>query len=62
MTEENKNTENSEPIVQEFKGNKILVLNPDSQYKFSFGLSKAKLILDKIEFIRKFVDENSKKD
>ena len=44
------------PEVGEFKGNKVLILNPSSKYPFSFGLSKAKLLLEHLDVIRKFVD------
>ena len=45
----------------EFKGRPILILkrDKDDQYPFSFGISKAKLILDHFEEIEKFVEENS---
>lgn len=45
----------------EFKGKPMLVLkrNEEDQYPFSFGISKAKLILEGIEEIKKFVEENS---
>lgn len=45
----------------EFKGKPLLILkrNVDDQYPFSFGLSKAKLILEALEEIKKFVQENS---
>jgi len=45
----------------EYKGKPILVIKRDEndQYPFSFGLSKAKLILDNIEEIKKFVEESS---
>ena len=44
----------------EFKGRPILVLkrDKDDEYPFSFGVSKAKLILDHFEEIEKFVEEN----
>ena len=44
----------------EFKGRPILVLkrNKDDQYAFSFGVSKARLILDHLEEIEKFVEDN----
>jgi hypothetical protein len=44
----------------EFKGNKILVLKRDANdsYPFSFGKGKAKLIVEAIEDIKKFVEEN----
>jgi len=46
----------------EFKGNKMIILkrNPDDQYPFQFGASKAALILEHIEDIRKFVEQNQK--
>ncbi len=46
----------------EFKGNKMIVLkrNAEDKFPFQFGLSKAALILDHIEDIRKFVEENKK--
>ena len=45
----------------EFKGKPMLVLkrNEEDQYPFSFGISKAKLILEGLEEIKKFVEENS---
>lgn len=44
----------------EFKGKAILVIKrtEDDKYPFSFGLSKAKLILENIDEIKKFVEEN----
>ncbi len=50
-----------EPIVEEFKGNKVLVLNPGSKFPFSFGVGKAKLMLDNIEAIKNFVAQYDKK-
>lgn len=46
----------------EFKGKPILILKRDEEDKFpfSFGMTKAKLIVDNIEEIKKFVEENSK--
>jgi len=45
----------------EFKGKPTLVIkrNDDDKYPFSFGMSKAKLILENLEEIKKFVEENS---
>jgi hypothetical protein len=45
----------------EYKGKPLIVIkrSEDDQYPFSFGLSKAKLILEHIEEIKKFVEENS---
>ncbi|MCX5707056.1 MAG: hypothetical protein NTW13_05330 [Candidatus Omnitrophica bacterium] len=44
----------------EFKGKPLLVIKRDEndQYPFSFGLSKARLIIENIEEIKKFVQEN----
>ena len=42
--------------IQEYKGNKTLNLNPESKFSFSFGLAKAKLILENIDVIKKFVE------
>ncbi|MFH1230204.1 MAG: hypothetical protein V1709_01765 [Planctomycetota bacterium] len=44
----------------EYKGKPILILkrNEDDKFPFSFGLSKARLILENIEEIKKFVEEN----
>ncbi len=43
----------------EFKGNKLIVLkrDDDDQYPFKFGYTKAKLIVDNFDAIKKFVDE-----
>lgn len=45
----------------EFKGKPVLTLkrSEDDQFPFSFGISKAKLILENFEEIKKFVEENS---
>ncbi|MBI5209325.1 MAG: hypothetical protein HY927_05055 [Elusimicrobia bacterium] len=46
----------------EFKGNKMIILkrNPEDKYPFQFGVSKARLVVEHFEDIRKFVDENQK--
>ena len=43
----------------EYKGKPLLVLKrrEDDKFPFSFGLSKARLILENIDAIKKFVDE-----
>lgn len=52
--------------ITEFKGNKILVLkrNPEDSWPFSFGLGKAKLILENLDAIKNFVgnEESPKKE
>ena len=44
----------------EFKGKPILMIrrSEDDRYPFSFGLSKARLIIENIDEIKKFVEEN----
>lgn len=48
----------------EFKGKPVISIkrSEDDRFPFSFGLSKAKLILENIEEIKKFVEENSQSD
>jgi hypothetical protein len=45
----------NQPVINEFKGNRVLCLNPNSKYPFSFGIGKAQLILDNIKEIENFV-------
>jgi hypothetical protein len=46
----------------EFKGKPMLILkrSEDEKFPFSFGVTKAKMILEHIEEIKKFVAENDK--
>ena len=44
------------PEITEYKENKLITLNPGEKYPFSFGLSKAKMILANIDAIKIFVD------
>lgn len=46
----------------EYKGNPVLVLKnaEDDRYPFTFGVKKAKLMLEHIEEIKKFVAKNDK--
>jgi hypothetical protein len=46
------------PEITEYKGNKLLLLNPGMKFPFSFGLAKAKMILENLESIKKFVETN----
>lgn len=45
----------------EYKGKPLIVIkrSEDDKYPFSFGVAKAKLILENIEEIKKFVEENA---
>ena len=47
---------------KEFKGNKVLSIKRDENdnFPFSFGKTKAKLILENLEEIKKFVEESEK--
>lgn len=44
----------------EFKGNPMIVIKNDEEdkYPFQFGVKKAKLVLENIEAIKKFVEKN----
>lgn len=48
----------------EYLGKPMIVLkrNENDRYPFMFGLSKARLILENIEEIKKFVAENEKSE
>lgn len=45
--------------IGEYKGKKVLVLkrNEDDKFPFTFGQGKAKMILENIEAIKKFAEE-----
>lgn len=44
----------------EFNGRPVIILKrtAEDRYAFTFGLSKARLILENLEDIKKFVEEN----
>ena len=44
--------------IEEFKGNPMIVLNPDSPFPFRFGLGKAIAAIEHEKVISKFVDTN----
>ena len=50
----------SEAKEGEFKGSPVLSLSngPDDKYPFTFGVRKAKLILDHLEDIKTFVGKH----
>jgi hypothetical protein len=56
-------SENQGGIVErgEYKGKPLIRLkrSEEDKFPFSFGMSKARLILENIEEIKKFVEENS---
>ena len=45
----------------EYKGKPVLIIkrNENDKYPFTFGMSKARLILDNLEEIKRFVEENT---
>ena len=45
-----------------YKGKPVLIIKRDEndKYPFAFGLNKAKMILENLEEIRRFVGDNSK--
>ena len=51
----------SGPVEKEYKGHPLLVLNPDGRYPFSFGLSKAKLVIEYFDRIKEFVAKHDSK-
>lgn len=57
MTDMQDTNSGNGPSESEFKGRPILTLNPGEKYPFSFGLSKAKLILQYIDEIKAFVEK-----
>jgi len=49
--------------IGEFKGNPTITLKrkEDDKYPFSFGIGKAKLIMENLDAIKDFIVENDKK-
>ena len=49
----------TQPVTKTWKGNVLLVLNPDAEtfQQVSFGLRKAKIILDNVDALQSFVEE-----
>lgn len=45
----------------EYKGKPVIIIkrNEEDKYPFSFGVNKAKLVLEHLEEIKNFVEENS---
>ena len=48
----------------EFKGKPVLIMrrSEDDKYPFTLGMSKARLILENLEEIKRFVEDNSKEE
>ncbi|NTV53417.1 MAG: hypothetical protein HGA76_10460 [Candidatus Firestonebacteria bacterium] len=49
--------------IGEFKGNVVITLKrtEEDKYPFTFGLAKAKLILEHLDDIKRFYEENKDK-
>jgi hypothetical protein len=47
----------------EYKGKPIIVIKRDEndKFPFSFGVAKARLIMENLDEIKKFIEENDKK-
>lgn len=48
------------PEISEYKGRPVITLNPGDRYTFTFGLNKAKMILQHLDEIRTFVEKYDK--
>ena len=48
----------------EYKGKPVLIIKRDEndKYPFAFGMNKARLILENLEEIKRFVEENTKEE
>ena len=61
MSDENVNKkEKKVPVVGEAYGKPVITLNPGEFRPFSFGLGKARLMLEHIDVIRAFVESEGK--
>ena len=54
--------EKPEAIFGEFKGSKVITIfvNNNENFRFTFGLGKAKAIKSYLEEINKFIEDNDK--
>ena len=52
---ENKRITSSKPTVTEYKGNRVLNINPEGRTNISFGLGKAMLIMENLPAIAAFL-------
>jgi len=48
----------------EYKGKPVMTIRRDEndKFPFSFGITKAKMILENIEEVKRFVEDNTKSD
>jgi hypothetical protein len=59
--EETREGKLSGPKVSEYKGRPVLTLNPEDRFPFTFGLSKAKLIIQHLDSIKAFIEQQNEK-
>jgi len=52
--------ETSMPVINMYKENPTMTLNPEERFPFSFGQKKAQLIVDNIEAIKLFAQDPEK--
>ena len=59
MSEEKPN-----PVIGEFKGSSVITIyiNNNENFKFTFGLGKAKAIINYLDDIKKFIEDNETKE
>jgi len=57
---DNESKPKSTPKLDSYKGSPTLILNPEDRFTFSFGLGKARLLLEHIDTIKKFVESEGK--
>lgn len=52
----------SEAREGEYKGSPVLILSngPEDKFPFTFGVRKARLIVDHIDDVKKFVEKHSR--
>lgn len=50
-------TTTTEPTTETYKGHALLVLDPDEKFPIKFGVKKARLIVDNIDAIQSFIEE-----
>ncbi len=50
--------------ITEYKGNPIITIknDPYDRYPFSFGVKKAKMVIEHLEDIKKFIAEHDKEE
>jgi len=54
--------ERPQPVIGEFRGNPVITIFIDKNeaYKFTFGLGKARAIIEYLDDIKKFIEQHDK--